>query len=115
LPKLPSENYIAGGATGAAFLRRDDFLFALRFVAFFFVAFFFAVFRFAVFRFAVFRFAAFFLVLRAGFLAAALRTVDRFFAARRFLAGFFFAVIGIETTPSTNSEAHKARPKTARI
>jgi hypothetical protein len=38
-----------------------------------------------------------FAVLRAGFLAAALRTVERRFVAFLFL----FAVIGIETTPST--------------
>jgi len=68
---------------------------------------------FATFRFAVFFFAlrpAFFAVLRAGFLAAALRTVVRFFAA--FLrAGFLFAVIGIETTPFRDRSAQHAPTK----
>lgn len=86
---------MAGAAGAAAFfaVRRLAGFFALR--AGFRVAFF-ATFRFAVFFFALRP--AFFAVLRAGFLAAALRTVVRFFAA--FLrAGFLFAVIGIETTP----------------
>lgn len=83
--------YIAGAAGAAAFLARRlaGLRAALR--AGFFAAFF-ATFRFAVF-FAGLR-PAFFAVLRAGFRAAALRTVVFFFAA--FLrAGFFFAVIGI--------------------
>jgi hypothetical protein len=57
---------------------------------------------FATFRFAFFAGLAFFAVLRAGFLAAALRTVV-FFAFLR--AGFLFAVIGIETTPSRVRES----------
>jgi hypothetical protein len=59
-----------------------------------FFAAFLATFRFAVFFFAAGLRPAFFAVLRAGFRAAALRTVVFFFAA--FLrAGFLFAVIGI--------------------
>ena len=93
----PKSAYIIGAAGAAAFFaaRRLAGFFALR--AGFRVAFF-ATLRFAAFFFAGLR-PAFFAVLRAGFLAAALRTVVRFFAA--FLrAGFLFAVIGIETTPS---------------
>jgi hypothetical protein len=94
MPSPPESAYIIGAAGAAAFFaarRLAGFFAALR--AGFRVAFF-ATFRFAVFFFAVLR-PAFFAVLRAGFLAAALRTVVRFFAA--FLrAGFLFAVIGIE-------------------
>jgi hypothetical protein len=85
------------GITGAA-----AFFAARRLAGFFaffagFRAAFFATFRFAALRFAGLR-PAFFAALRAGFFAAALRTVVFFFAA--FLRpGFFFAVIGIETTP----------------
>jgi hypothetical protein len=87
---------IAAAGTAFSALRRVgyflDFLAGLR-VAFF-----------ATLRFAVLRFAD----LRAGFLAAALRTV-----AFRFGAFFFlFAVIGIETTPSTwFGQARHALPK----
>jgi hypothetical protein len=96
---------MAGAAGAAAFFagRRLAF-FALR--AGFRVAFF-ATFRFAVFFFPL---RAFFAVLRAGFLAAALRTVVRFFAA--FLrAGFLFAVIGIETTPFRDRPVRHAPTK----
>jgi hypothetical protein len=95
---------MAGAAGAAAFFagRRLAF-FALR--AGFRVAFF-ATFRLAFFFLPAFFFAA----LRAGFLAAALRTVVRFFAA--FLrAGFLFAVIGIETTPFRDRPVRHAPTK----
>jgi hypothetical protein len=98
--------YIAGAA-GAAFFaaRRFAGFFAFR-AAGLRVAFF------ATFRFAVFRAGFFAAALRAGFLAAALRTVIRFPAAF-FRAGFLFAVIGIETTPSRVRSARHAPPKNA--
>ncbi|MDE2475531.1 MAG: hypothetical protein KGO48_10830 [Alphaproteobacteria bacterium] len=55
--------------------------------------------------------AGFFADLRAGFLAAALRTVARLAFLR---AGLFFAVIGIETTPSRVWSARHAPPKNGR-
>jgi hypothetical protein len=61
---------------------------------------------------AVLRAGFFAAALRAGFLAAALRTVIRFPAAF-FRAGFLFAVIGIETTPSNVRSARHAPPKNA--
>src|SRR5688572_21645209 len=88
-------------AAGAAFLALRRL--GLRFLDFFagFRVAFFATLRFFP---AVLRFAD----LRAGFRAAALRTV-----AFRFVAFFFlFAVIGIETTPSTwFGQARHAPPK----
>jgi hypothetical protein len=97
---------MAGAAGAAAF-------FAGRRLAFFALRAGFRVAFFATFRLAVFFFAlrpAFFAVLRAGFLAAALRTVVRFFAA--FLrAGFLFAVIGIETTPFRDRPVRHAPTK----
>src|SRR5258706_15608686 len=109
---LPPESaYIAGAAGAAAFFaarRLAGFFAALR--AGFRVAFF-ATFRFAVFFFALRP--AFFAVLRPGFLAPALRTGVRFLPA--FLrAGFLFAVIGIETTPSRDGRHNTRPPKTSR-
>jgi hypothetical protein len=94
---------MAGAAGAAAF-------FAGRRLAFFALRAGFRVAFFATFRFAFFLRPAFFAVLRAGFLAAALRTVVRFFAA--FLrAGFLFAVIGIETTPFRDRPVRHAPTK----
>jgi hypothetical protein len=94
-------------AAGAAFfaVRRFAGFFAFR-AAGLRVAFF------ATLRAAVFRAGFFAAALRAGFLAAALRTVVRF-PATFFPAGFLFAVIGIETTPSSVRSARHAPPKNA--
>ena len=93
---LTRKRYIAGAAGAAAFLARRFAGFFAAFLAGFLAAFF-ATFRFAGLR------PAFFAVFRAGFFAAALRTVDFFAAFLR--AGFLFAVIGIETTPSRVRES----------
>jgi hypothetical protein len=62
---------------------------------------------FATLRLAVFL-AGLFADFRAGFLAAALRTVGRFF-----LAGFLFAVIGMKRLPLTFGPARHAPPTNA--
>jgi hypothetical protein len=112
LPTPRGSAYIEGAAGAAAFFavrRLAGFFAALR--AGFLVAFF-ATLRFTVF-FAVLR-VVFFAVLRAGFLAAALRTVVRFFAT--FLrAGFLFAVIGIERLPLEFGQCNTHLPKTGKI
>ena len=93
-------------AAGAAFFAARRFAGCFAFRAAGLRVAFFATLRAAVFR------AGFFAALRAGFLAAALRTVIRFPAAF-FRAGFLFAVIGIETTPSSVRSARHAPPKNA--
>jgi len=106
-PKAP---YIGAAGAAAFFARRlAGFFAALR--AGFFVAFF-TTFRFAAFFAAGLRPGFFAAALRAGFFVAALRTVDFFATFLR--AGFLFAVIGIETTPSRVRSAQHAPPKNVR-